>query len=169
MPEKMPENSSRNEFFCTECSFKTHQKRSLNRHKNFCHEKLKFYCSKCESVFYTKTGLQKHLSQDHIYFFYCNNCNFTTNTKKNLRQHTLLHKLKIICCPTCSFYTNLKSNLNRHVKSKHSPVKLYWCLWSFTTVCQLFTKYTFATLHISLLFEKFSAVRMGTLGTLFAF
>jgi len=68
----------------------------LKYHKNSCHNSsvIKFECQFCDKEFYTRRGMNKHLTRHHNgegvrkdYKFECSECCMRFNTKKELVDH----------------------------------------------------------------------------------
>ncbi|VEN57534.1 unnamed protein product [Callosobruchus maculatus] len=126
-------------YYCDQCEYKSHFKRSLKRHTLLKHENVeetfkKFKCELCPYKSDLRNNFNRHkLSHDveGIHKKYqCDQCDYKTHFKDTLRNHQLVHDAEGIHkkfeCSQCDYKTRSKPHLKRHQLS-HDVDKKYKC------------------------------------------
>ena len=134
---KHPESSKKN-FFCTECNKSFIHNSSLKYHTTTFHSKRlpsKHICELCGIVYKTLRGLQVHMAKNHNTgeekVLMCNKCDFSAPLKILLQRHVLQkHDVdKHKKCPCCDFKTPQPQKLYIHIDNHHPEYedKKYSC------------------------------------------
>ncbi|XP_030753002.1 PR domain zinc finger protein 5-like isoform X2 [Sitophilus oryzae] len=106
---KESNESEKNVYRCSICSYRTTRKFCLTNHKKShlaLEERQMFACAHCDNKYKTRGGLQYHLDNNHI--------DFRTKELKKPQE-------KIYRCAICSYRTEHKSCLKRHEKIHLAP------------------------------------------------
>ncbi|VEN52859.1 unnamed protein product [Callosobruchus maculatus] len=127
---------------CSQCTFATAQKATLDKHMlkhSETKDELKM-CMDCDRVFKNERWLVNHIIKEHsdsIQVFKCIHCTYKTNLKSSFDRHMFKHlgttddhmaASDLYDCKHCTYKTSLKTNFKRH-KLKHSKrANRYRCI-----------------------------------------
>ncbi|KAF5290519.1 hypothetical protein FQA39_LY03623 [Lamprigera yunnana] len=96
--------TTKREYFCRECNFKTIWKCSLKSHSKI-HKGEQYACNQCNFKTFWKSSLNQHL-EIHKGIYFCNECDFKAMSKYTLRTHCKIHKCEQYAYNRCNFKTN---------------------------------------------------------------
>jgi len=106
------------QFTCDHCGAHFTQNKSLKRHVDSVHKKLRIECKQCEKKFTCKKNLLRHVSSAHMKLRHkCDECPATYANKEQLKDHKdSKHKGKTYSCrfPGCSFISINRNSRNVH-------------------------------------------------------
>ena len=115
--------------YCTQCDYKTRQKRSkMIQHEESMHKGVTYKCDQCDYVGNNKPNLRRHKNNVHLNLtlkIKCNFCNFTSR-RDHLNLHVRnVHQGVIESCDLCDRTFKHRTTLLMHKKRDHQSQKFY--------------------------------------------
>ena len=116
--------TSKDEYPCKECDYKSERPSGLQRHVDTVHKKLRYSCSQCGKEV---LNLQHHIKTVHVkeQMYSCNLCSYMTSRKEILTRHVKTVHTGIR--KTCLECGKEVSNLLQHVRSVHEKKLQFFC------------------------------------------
>ena len=92
-------------FFCSECTFVSDIKHSLNRHVNSVHLHMRFSCTQCEKDFSRNNALKRHIRSIH----------------QGIKVQRKVDSVQCNLCPLIGTQSSIKDHIQSvHLKVKHN-------------------------------------------------
>ncbi|XP_060565298.1 zinc finger protein 239-like [Ruditapes philippinarum] len=142
-------DTTRKDFKCEQCSYRTNVSSNLNRHLREIHSGERHKCSKCCKTFKGKYNAKMHELYGHSTGFQCEQCDKTFSSLSGLRNHIkIVHKkLSLYECEHCDMKFFYRSHYFGHL-NKHLNVKPFSCetchkAFRYKITCQLHEKICF--------------------------
>ena len=104
--------------FCSDCDYKTVNKRALYQHNRRMHLIEEQQCDQCDYVAKNKNDLTNHKAK-HGGLFQCDQCVYSTVNRHNFSNHMEQHKGLTFSCDICPYTGPSKQLLNFHVQKRH--------------------------------------------------
>ncbi|KAF5290072.1 hypothetical protein FQA39_LY14853 [Lamprigera yunnana] len=130
--KKHADESTKHEYFCNECTFKTPWRSSITTHLRLHKGDRPFHCNECDNKCVTKADLKKHLwTHSNEKPFHCTDCNYKAARKYHLKLHREMHERRrlkrasIKKTPTfTSIYPSYKKSIMEVGFKETFPLKL---------------------------------------------
>ena len=114
-------------FNCDGCDYKATDKRYVERHILFVHEKkiTSYICTICSHQMNTLTALKSHNARKHMELHHaCTSCKYKTADKSDLKKHiSAVHDGVKYPCSLCQQKFSAKNSLRKHIVGIHTETK----------------------------------------------